>query len=116
MSILAALGLPHVADDAHAKANAESVRAWLAAVAGGAATPQEFDRAIEHGKLLFEYVAVCGHKDEFYPVCCAQIDRRMALRGLVHCRWRGWIPRVAFDAWRWDRAQERADAPRKGER
>lgn len=116
MSILNALNLPHISDDAHARANAESVRAWLEAVASGSATPHEFDHAIEKGQLLFEYTAVYGHKDEFYPECCKQIDRRMALRGLVHCKWRGWIRRDDFDAWKHDRAQERSALPNKGER
>jgi hypothetical protein len=111
-----ASGLPLVKDDPHARENAAIVREWLAAVAEGTATPADFDRAIEHGRYIFQYTAVYGPADEYYPECVRQIDRRMALRGLVFCKWRGWIRRDLFDAWKFDRAKERADLPNKGER
>jgi hypothetical protein len=108
-------GIPSIRDDEQAAANATAVRDWLRAVAEGHATPQEFDRAIEHGILIFQYTACYGTGDEYFAECCRQIDRRMGLRGLVFCKWRGWIRRDQFDSWQFDRAQERADLPRKGD-
>lgn len=109
-------GLPSIRDNPDAAENAGIVRDWLQAVAEGRATPQQFDAAIERGRLIFQYVACFGTADEFYPECVRQIDRRMALRGLMFCKWRGWIRRDQFDDWQFDRAQERADLPSKFER
>jgi len=109
-------GIPGIRDNPEAAENATIVREWLQAVSEGRKTGQQFDAAIEHGRLIFQYVACFGTGDEFYPECVKQIDRRMALRGLVFCKWRGWIRRDLFDAWKFDRAQERADLPNKGER
>lgn len=109
-------GLPSIKENPEAAENAAIVREWLQAVAEGRADEGQFDRAIEHGRLIFQYVACCGTEDEFYPECVKQIDRRMALRGLVFCKWRGWLRRDRFDSWQFDRGQERAAMPNKGER
>jgi hypothetical protein len=44
------------------------------------------------------------------------VDERKARAGWKWCKWRGWVPVHEFDAWRHDRAQERADAPSKFQR
>lgn len=105
--------LPPVKDDPHATENAGIVRDWLRQLAEGSKTPEEFDAAIDRGVYVFQYTAVYGPKDEYWPVMAAQIDRRMARRGLAFCKWRGWVRRDEFDAWRFDGAAERAKLPRK---
>ena len=44
------------------------------------------------------------------------VTRRKELKGYKFCEWRGWVPVAEFDAWRYDRAKERAEAPSKFER
>jgi hypothetical protein len=46
----------------------------------------------------------------------AQVDRRAALRGTVHCKWRGTIPEREYDSWRYDEALRRVQLPHKWER
>ena len=61
---------------------------------------------------LWSYQSV-GHP--LVPVLVAQIDRRAALRGMRHCKWRGTVPVGTFDDWRYDEALRRVALPRKGE-
>lgn len=41
------------------------------------------------------------------------VGRRKELKGWRFCKWRGWVPVGEFDAWRYDRAAERAKLPSK---
>ncbi len=107
--------LPPIREDIHAVENAEIVRGWLAALRDGTHTEAEFDAQIQ-GYHFLQFTAVYGPKDEYWPDMVAQIDRRMYLRGLRYCRWRGWVPSGQFDEWRHDRAAERAKLPNKHER
>jgi hypothetical protein len=106
-------GIPSARDDPVTAENAGIVRDWLRATAEGRRSDQEFDGVIEHGRLIFQYVACFGTGDAYYAECCRHIDRRQGLRGLVFCKWRGWIRRDQFDAWQFDRAGERAAMPSK---
>jgi len=108
--------LPPIKDDPHAAENAAIVREWLQSSAEGRCTPQEFDKAIELGYYVFQYTAIYGPKDEFWPECVKQIDRRQAARGLSYCKWRGVVRTAEFEGWRYDRAAERSKLPNKGDR
>ncbi len=107
--------LPPIKCDPHAVENAEITRGWLAALRDGSHTESEFDAQIAPYHVL-QFCVVCGVKDEYFPDMMAQIDRRMHLRGLRYCRWRGWVPVGQFDQYRNDRAAERAAAPGKFDR
>lgn len=104
-----------VRDDPKAQDNAAWVRKWLAALVDGTRTVEQFDAAIppKRSRLIAQYMHIHGTADEFYAVCVAQIERRMQARGLIWCKWRGWIPIEDFDLWRWDNAAERAAKPNK---
>jgi hypothetical protein len=120
-----ATGLPR------AVAAAGYVGEWLATLAAHPDLAHQFDTELDDyardlrrdevlvgdqaaGFLLALYTRLHpgAHQDELRK----QVDRRKGLSGLVWCNWRGWVRRDEFDAWRFDRAQERADLPRKGER
>lgn len=47
------------------------------------------------------------------PTLVWLVDERKRLAGWKWCKWRGWVPVHEFDAWKFDRAKERADAPSK---
>jgi hypothetical protein len=108
--------LPPIRDDEHAKENADIVREWLQSSAEGRCTTQQFDQAIELGYYIFQYTALYGPKDEYWPECVKQIDRRQAARGLGYCKWRGVIRSAEFDTWRHDGAVERSRLPNKGDK
>lgn len=108
-------GLPPIKDDPHAAENAEIVRGWLAALREGRQTEAAFDAQIQ-GYHIFQFTAIYGPQDEYFPDMMAQIDRRMHLRGLRYCVWRGWIGVGIFDEWRGDRARERSQLPNKHDR
>jgi len=88
--------LPPIRDDVHAAENAEITRGWLAALRDGSHTETAFDAQIAPYHVL-QFCVVCGVKDEYFPDMMAQIDRRMHLRGLRYCRWRGWVPVGVYD-------------------
>lgn len=104
--------LPPIKDDPFAAENAEIVRGWLEALREGRHTEAQFDAQIQ-GYHIFQYTAIYGPRDEYWPDLAKQIDRRQYERGLRYCVWRGWTPIGIFDEWRGDRARERAAAPGK---
>ena len=107
--------LPPIKDDVHATENAEIVRGWLVALREGRHTEAEFDAQIQ-GYHIFQFCAIYGPKDEYWPDLVKQIDRRQYERGLRYCVWRGWVPVGIFDEWRGDRARERSQIPNKHDR
>lgn len=110
-------------DDPKVAERAAWIRKWLAALVDGTKSVEEFDAAVRlsqpgrpgRERHMAQYLLIYGTQDEYYPVWCAQVDRRQKLRGLVYCPWRGWVAVEEFDACRWDRARERAAQPNKGE-
>lgn len=104
--------LPPIKSDPHAVENAEIVRGWLVALREGRQIEAAFDAQIQ-GYHVLQYCVVYGPSDTYFSDMMAQIDRRMYLRGLRYCRWRGWVPSGQFDEWRGDRARERSQLPNK---
>lgn len=104
---------------------------WLAILADDPDRGGEFDRELEaYAATLRQAGALTEHQGAGF--CLAlfayqnvgsplqatlheQVDRRAALRGLRHCKWRGTVPAYDFDTWRSDDAVRRAGLPRKGE-
>ncbi len=104
--------LPPIRDDIHAIENAEIVKGWLVALREGRHTEAEFDAQIQPYHL-FQYAVICGPRDPYFPDMVKQIDRRMHLRGLRFCKWRGWVKVGVYDDWRRDGAVDRARLPNK---
>lgn len=118
--------------------NAAHLREWLAYLAANPGETVAFDaglddyarqetalRAREEGRdipfggggyIFLQYTALYGPKDQYWPECVKQIDRRQAARGLSYCKWRGVVRTAEFSAWRHDGAAERARLPHKHER
>ena len=106
--------------------------AWLALLADDPARGGEFDRELDQyaGELrrtgaLTEYqgagflLALFAYQRVGSPLVAtlvAQVDRRAALRGVRHCRWRGDIPEHQYDSYRYDDALRRSQLPNKHDR
>jgi hypothetical protein len=106
---------PSIKEDSERREIAEIVREWLQALEEGRATGEQFDQQIT-GRAMFLFCAMFGAHDRYYPRLCSEIDRRKAMIGFRYCIWRGWVPVHEYDAWRFDRARERAAAPSKFDR
>jgi hypothetical protein len=112
---LARRAFPGVKDDPERMEIATIVREWLQALEAGRVTSEQFDQQIT-GRAMFLFCVCFGHGDPYYPLLCAEIDRRKHMVGFRFCAWRGWVPIHEFDRWQFDRARERAATPGKGER
>lgn len=105
---------------------------WLAILADDPSRGGEFDRELEaYASELRRAGALAPHLgagfmlalfayqnvgNPLVPVLRAQVDRRAALRGVVHCPWRGDIPRHEYEATRHDDALRRSQLPNKHDR
>lgn len=105
---------------------------WLAILADDPSRGGEFDRELEsyaadlrRAGALTEHqgagfcLALFAYQNVGSPLQATlheQVDRRAALRGLRHCKWRGTVPIHSFDDWRHDDALRRVQLPHKWER
>lgn len=105
---------------------------WLAVLAVDPTRGPEFDREIEsyatdlrRAGLLTEHqgsgflLALWAYSNVGSPLqatLVAQVDRRQARRGVVHCRWRGDVGRAEYESVRHDDALRRSQLPNKWER
>lgn len=110
----------------------EYIGQWLAVLAVEPDRGGEFDRALEdYAAELRRAGILTPHQGSGFlmavwsyssvgspltPTLVAQVDRRAAFRGVVHCKWRGTVPRSEFDLWRTDEAVRRAASGYKHER
>lgn len=123
--------LPRAAARPDSAAIVQYLSSWLAILASDPTRGGEFDRELDHyAATLRASGAITEHQGAGFllalwsyqnvgsplvPVLVAQVDRRAALRGMRHCKWRGTIVEREYDTWRWDEAVRRAGLPRKGE-
>lgn len=78
--------------------------------------PTEPARSQGVGFLLACFAAACPPSDDLYQVFITHLDRRAQREGKVHCKWRGYVGRVEFDAWRWDQYERRSKLPNTGDK
>jgi len=123
--------LPRAAARPDAPAIVEYIGQWLAVLAADPTRGAEFDRELDaYAATLRQTGALTEHQgagfmlalwsyqnvgNPLVPVLVAQVDRRAALRGMKHCKWRGAVPVGTFHDWRYDEALRRVSLPRKGE-
>lgn len=124
--------LPKAASKPDAPAIVKYVGEWLGILAADPARGGEFDRELEtYGATLRESGAIASHLGSGFllalwsytnvgnplvPTLIEQVDRRNALRGVKHCRWRGDIGQADYDAPRYDEAVRRSQLKNKWER
>lgn len=124
--------LPKAAAKPDSAAAVGYLDAWFALLAADPERGGEFDRELDaYAAELRRSGAITPHQGAGFlmalwayqrvgsplvPVLVAQVDRRAALRGVRHCKWRGDIPMHEFDAYRYDDALRRSQLPNKHER
>ena len=123
--------LPSAAAKPDASAAVAYLDQWLAILADDPARGGEFDRELDAyaGQLratgaLTEYqgsgfvMALWAYQRVGSPLVAtlvAQVDRRAAMRGVRHCRWRGDIPEHQYESYKFDDALRRSQLPNKHE-
>jgi hypothetical protein len=124
--------LPKAAQKPDSPAIVQYVTAWLDILAADPARGGEFDRELEaYGASLRASGAIASHLGSGFllalwaytnvgnplvPTLIEQVDRRNALRGVRHCRWRGDVSQAEYDAPRYDEAERRVKLKNKHER
>jgi hypothetical protein len=123
--------LPRAASKPDAPAIVRYVSDWLAVLEADPSRGPEFDRDLDlYAASLRQSGALTPHQgagfllalwsysnvgNPLQEVLRQQVDRRAALHGLRHCRWRGTIRANEFDHWKWDEALRRSQLPNTGE-
>jgi hypothetical protein len=124
--------LPKAASKPDAPAIVRYVGDWLAVLEADPSRGPEFDRDLDlYAATLRQSGALTPHQGAGFLLALwayqnvgnpltatlvAQVDRRAALRGVRHCKWRGTIPEREYDSWRYDEALRRVQLPHKWER